>query len=129
MVQGIVAVIEKAGRFLVGKRSAHKKSAPGYWCPITGKIEDGETEEQAVIREVFEETGLRVQPVKKIAEFDTRDKSARLHWWVVQVVGAQEVVRNHEHSEIRWVTIGEMRQLEPFFEEDLEVFESIARQT
>ena len=119
-------MIEKSGRFLIGKRSLPKKSAPGFWCPITGKIEDGETEEAAVVREVFEETGLSVEPVRKFAEFDTRDKSAHLIWWIVRIVGDEDVARNHEHTELRWVTIEEMRELRPIFEEDLGVFEKLA---
>ena len=87
----------------------------------------GETEAEAVIREAQEEAGLRVEPVKKIASFLTRDKSAHLHWWIVRIVGGEEVVGNHEHSELRWVTIEEMRALQPFFEEDLAVFEQLAR--
>jgi 8-oxo-dGTP diphosphatase len=126
MIQGIVAIVEKNGKFLVGKRSLHKKSAPGYWCPITGKVEAGESQAQAVVREVFEETGLRVEPVKKIAEFETRDKSAHLHWWTVRILGNEEILLNHEHSEIKWVTVKEMRALSPIFEEDLDLFENLA---
>ncbi|MGZ3692823.1 MAG: NUDIX domain-containing protein [Bdellovibrionota bacterium] len=126
IIQGVVAVIEKSGKFLVGKRSLHKKSAPGFWCPITGKIEDGETEQAALVREVFEEAGLKVEADRKIAEFDTHDKSAHLHWWTVRILGAEQIVRNHEHSELRWVTIEEMRLLQPVFAEDLDVFEKIA---
>lgn len=126
MVQCIVAVIERAGKFLVGKRSPHKKSAPGYWCPITGKMEDDETQQEAVAREVFEETGLRVEAVRKIAAFDTRDKTAHLHWWLVRIVSGEEVVSNHEHSEMRWVSVDEMKLLEPVFEEDVAVFEELA---
>ena len=125
MHQVVVAVIEKSGKFLLGKRSLHKKSAPGYWCPITGRIEHGETQEEALAREVFEEAGLRVEPVRKIAEFPTRDQSALMHWWIVRLVGG-EVTLNHENSEFRWVSVSEMRELEPIFTEDLAVFEGLA---
>ena len=41
-VQVVAAIIERSGRFLFGKRSPHRLSAPGYWCTVTGRIEAGE---------------------------------------------------------------------------------------
>lgn len=109
----------------MGKRALHKKSAPGYWCPITGQIETGETEVAAVVREVWEEARLHVEAEHKIADFVTRDKTAHLHWWRVKLVGEAKETCNHENSELRWVTLAELRQLRPIFTEDLEVFERL----
>lgn len=47
-VQVVAAVIRDRNKFLLGKRSLSKKSAPGYWCPVSGKIEIGETEQEAI---------------------------------------------------------------------------------
>ncbi len=124
--QVIAAVIERNGKFLLGRRSPAKKSAPGYWCPLTGQKEVRETEQQAVAREVLEEVGLIVRPIKKLCEFDTRDKTARIHWWLVQIQAGEAAIRNDEHTELRWVTVDEMKLLAPFFQEDLVVFESLA---
>ena len=46
------------GRVLLLRRS-NEGDAPNTWCIPGGKIEDGETPEQAAVREVFEETGYR----------------------------------------------------------------------
>lgn len=51
-------VIIQDQRVLLGKRSLWKKKAPGYWCPVSGHIERGESEEASVIREASEEIGL-----------------------------------------------------------------------
>jgi 8-oxo-dGTP pyrophosphatase MutT (NUDIX family) len=121
--QVVAAIIERGGRFLVGKRGLHKASAPGAWCTITGCIEPGETETEAVAREVLEETGLRVQPIEKICQSDTRDGTACMHWWLTAPLDdAPAQLLDDEHSELRWVTVEEMRRLEPVFLEDVEIF-------
>ncbi|MEQ8787223.1 MAG: (deoxy)nucleoside triphosphate pyrophosphohydrolase [Pirellulaceae bacterium] len=54
-----VAVVQHAGRVLIGQRPPGAKLA-GLWEFPGGKIEPGETPEQAAIRECREETGLAV---------------------------------------------------------------------
>jgi 8-oxo-dGTP pyrophosphatase MutT (NUDIX family) len=120
----VAAIIERDGRFLIGKRSAHKRSAPGYWCPISGRIEAGESHAEAVVREVYEETGLRVEAIEKVAECDTHDQSSVIHWWRVRPLSdAAARLANDEHSELAWVTPDEMRRLEPVFLEDVAILE------
>ena len=126
-IQAVTIIIEKEGRYLLGKRSSWKASAPGYWCPVSGKIESGESEVEAVCREAFEEVGLTVEPVKKLCEMDTRDGSGRLHWWTVRIVAGEAFLKNDEHSEIGWFTVEEISFLEPTFHEDLALFRSLTQ--
>jgi 8-oxo-dGTP pyrophosphatase MutT (NUDIX family) len=121
-IQAVVVIIEKDGKFLLGKRSPQKRAAPLYWCPITGKIEPGESEESAVEREVLEEVGLVVKAKLKITEVDSRDKKIRLHWWSVDILQGDASLKNDEHTDLGWFTVEEMGQLEPIFQEDLELF-------
>jgi 8-oxo-dGTP diphosphatase len=55
------AVVHDARRRLLLIRRGHAPSA-GLWSVPGGRMEPGETEAQAVVREVAEETGLRVRP-------------------------------------------------------------------
>lgn len=57
-VLGVVAA--RDGRFLITKRVMTKSWAPGWWEVSGGAAMAGETSEEAVIREVREETGLDV---------------------------------------------------------------------
>ena len=57
-VLGVVA--HKDGRFLITKRVMTKNWAPGWWEVSGGAAQAGETSEEAVRREVLEETGLDV---------------------------------------------------------------------
>jgi 8-oxo-dGTP diphosphatase len=125
-VEVVAAIIERGGRFLLGKRSPHKRSAPGYWCTVCGGVEPGESRADAVVREVREETGLRVRALKEVAECDTHDGTALIHWWRVELLDdAPARLTNDEHSELGWFSIEEMKRLEPVFLEDIAILERV----
>jgi 8-oxo-dGTP pyrophosphatase MutT (NUDIX family) len=123
----VAAILERDGRFLLGKRGLHKQSAPGYWCPVSGRVEPGESQADAVVRE---ETGLVVRAIAKVAECETRDGSAVIHWWRAQPLDAAPAhLANDEHTALLWVSIEEMKRLSPIFEEDVAIIErSVRRQ-
>ncbi len=113
MVQGIVVVVERAGRYLVVRRSEHVV-APGAWCFVGGAIEPGETQEQAVVREFREEVGGRVRPLRRVWEYVRNDPGApslRLFWWLVELLDDDLHANPAEVAELRWCTPGEMLAL------------------
>jgi 8-oxo-dGTP pyrophosphatase MutT (NUDIX family) len=121
-VDAIVAILQREGRYLLGKRSPHRPVAPGYWCPISGRVEPGEQQADAVVREVFEEAGLRVRALRKVAQCDTHDGRVLLHWWLAELLDdAPARLMNDEHTELRWLTPDEIGALTPAFEEDIAI--------
>jgi mutator protein MutT len=64
-----IAVVEYGGEFLVGQRSAGVPLA-GYWEFPGGKVQAGETPEQAAVRECREESGLEVEILDEYAAVD-----------------------------------------------------------
>ncbi|MGC8812525.1 MAG: NUDIX hydrolase [Candidatus Aenigmatarchaeota archaeon] len=60
----VSCLLEKDGKILLVKRKKSKKAFPSFWGVPTGKVKAGETLEEALIREVKEETGLEVEPLK-----------------------------------------------------------------
>jgi 8-oxo-dGTP diphosphatase len=58
MVQVVAAIIERDGRILIGQRQA-SQSHPLQWEFPGGKVEAGETPEQALARELEEELSIR----------------------------------------------------------------------
>ncbi len=65
----VEAVIIKAGKILITQRSFKRPHAPGEWEILTGRVNQGETFEKAVKREVKEETGLDIEPIKPFNTF------------------------------------------------------------
>jgi len=59
-VPAVRAIIENGSGKILLLRRANTASGNGAWCLPGGKIDYGQTAEQAVIREVAEETGLQV---------------------------------------------------------------------
>ena len=122
--QAVVLVLRRYGRVLVIKRGPDV-ILPGYWCPPSGRIEPGETQEQAVVREVAEELGLIAKPVAKVWECPTDDGDFILHWWIAEVDRYEVRPDPAEVAEIRWVTPAEFLQLHPTFVGDRQFFLSV----
>ncbi len=99
---------------------------PGYWTPLSGRIEPGESQEAAVVREVFEEVGLRVTAQAKVWECPTDDGGFVLHWWTAHVEQAEQLnLDPTEVSDARWVTAEEFLQLSPTFLGDRNFFANV----
>ena len=122
--EAIVAVLRRDGRVLAVLRGP-TVSRPGYWQPLSGKVEPGETQEQALVREVHEEVGLTVSAGAKVWESETDDGSFRLHWWTADAADGEVVPDPVEVAEARWVTPEEFLALVPVFDGDREFFERI----
>ena len=121
MKQAVMIVLKRNDKFLLGKRSSWKPKAPGFWCPISGHIENDETEEAAVTREAREELGVEVKAIQKIAMIPTHDNSVLLHWWIAELIDGEPSLNNDENSEIRWFSKSELKSLNPVFQEDIEI--------
>lgn len=66
---------------LVIERSSTVR-APGKFCFPGGGVEPGESDRQAVVRELQEELNVAVTPVRKIWQNYTQS-GVKLHWWLL----------------------------------------------
>jgi len=98
---------------------------PGYWAPPSGKIEPGEGQEAAVIREVKEEVGVTIRPVRKIWESVSAGGTHTLHWWLADAEDPEFRPDWREVSEARWVAVSDIATLQPTFPGDRYFFEEI----
>lgn len=89
----------------------------GWACPA-GHIEDGETPEQTIVREIKEETNLAAVNYKLIiheaVDFGTCRRGFTGHdWYVYEIIDWQgEVKLSYEHKAMGWKTIKEIKQLQ-----------------
>lgn len=109
---GIVAVIRRNGKYLLIKEA--RDLMHGHWGPPHGRVnpEEDQSEEDAVIRESKEETGLNVRPIKKITTVAADVKTKTLSFWLVEIIGDQNMVFDPaEVSESGWYTAEEASKL------------------
>ena len=92
-------------------KMANRGVSKGYWNFPGGRIERGETPEECVVREVFEETGLHVKNlmVHGVLRFTMHGESRPSY--IVYVFSTRSFsgrMRGSEEGELRWFDIGRM---------------------
>lgn len=108
---------------LLLKRNAQRRTSPNKWQTPSGFINEGESAEEAVLREVKEETALDGTIKKSGSAFEVVDEWAR--WiilpFLVLVKSDKVVIDTREHSEFRWVKVNDVSRFECVkgIEEDL----------
>jgi 8-oxo-dGTP diphosphatase len=76
------------------------------WSLPKGKLDAGETFEEAALREVWEETGLRASLVRELpeVEYTVRDRPKRVRYWLMSVDSDPGFTANDEVDELRWLS-------------------------
>ena len=117
--RGVVAVIQRANRYLVIRRAA-KVIAPGRLCFPGGGMEPGESEQQTLIREMEEELGVVAEPVEKIWESVTPWK-VEIAWWSAKLAPAARLRPNPEEvAAVSWLAFEELQGREELLESNRE---------
>jgi 8-oxo-dGTP diphosphatase len=103
----VAAVIMTNGRVLACERSAPPEVA-GRWEFPGGKVEAGETEAQALVRECAEELGVRVEVGARVGpDVPLAHGRAVLRVFAVTLIDG-DVPRALEHTAMRWLTVDEL---------------------
>jgi 8-oxo-dGTP diphosphatase len=98
-----VAVIVWGGRVLVIKRKIPDGSL--VWQFPGGKIEKGESPEQAAVREAREEVGLVVEPLKSLGERHHPATGRHIHYIACTVRGVQVRIDRREVEDFGWFDV------------------------
>jgi 8-oxo-dGTP diphosphatase len=118
---GVGALVRRPGdaRYLLLRRSNEKDFAAGAWECVTGRVDQGESFTDAVLREVREELGVnaRIDFIVGTIHFYRGDPGPENELVGVQyccsVENPEAVTLGWEHSEHRWVTAEEASELLP----------------
>lgn len=107
-IEVVGAAIIRAGRVLIAKRKA-TGPLPCLWEFPGGKLEEGETPEQAVAREIQEELGVRIRVGQELARGRgaLEQKTIELRVFEAELESDDEQVQALDHSELRWVAADE----------------------
>jgi 8-oxo-dGTP diphosphatase len=110
--------ISAAGGVVVRSEDGRTRVAvihrPKYmdWSLPKGKLEKGESYEQAAVREVHEETGFECELVEELPPVSYLDRKARsklVRYWLM-TPGKGEFSPHYEVDELRWLTGREARK-------------------
>lgn len=111
MTEVVAALIWEGDKFLICQRPAHK--ARGLlWEFVGGKVEPGETKEQALIRECREELAVTLSVGKVFMEVDHDYPDLNVHLTLFNAGISEGMPQMLEHNDIRWITVEEIPQYE-----------------
>ena len=107
MTEVAAALIWDGDKFMICQRPAHK--ARGLlWEFVGGKVESGETREQALIRECREELAVTVSVGEVFMDVVHEYPDLLVHLTLFNAVIAEGITQKLEHNDIRWITVDEI---------------------
>lgn len=122
----VAAVISKGDKFLVCRRSSHK-SLPGFWEFPGGKVETGESDPEALKREIREELGVEIQVLEFICMSEIHTDIEKIEMYSYSgVLVSNEPSSSSDHDALRWVSAKELPDLR-FPELDLPVVTALTK--
>ncbi len=123
MIEVVAGVIYKENKFLIAQRNL-KKSQGGLWEFPGGKVEKGETYEEALKREIKEEFNADIEVKEYIGQniHHYPEKDIKLIFYKAKLIS--EKIKLIEHEDYRWITKEEKESFE-FAGADRIVFDMI----
>ena len=99
---------------LLIKRSKNENIEPNKWCIPGGSVEDLETFEEGLIREIKEEVGTDILKFKYFKSYFININKLRAVYFSGEII-EKNIKINHESSEFRWFNKEEILELEIAF--------------
>jgi len=107
MTEVVAALIWDGDKFLACQRPAHKTRGL-LWEFVGGKVEKGETREQALIRECNEELGIIVSVEDIFMNVIHQYPDLTVHLTLFNASISSGVLQKIEHNDLRWITVDEI---------------------
>ncbi|MBQ2847489.1 MAG: (deoxy)nucleoside triphosphate pyrophosphohydrolase [Clostridia bacterium] len=109
MTQVVAALIRQGNKFMIFQRPENKTRA-FQWEFVGGKVESGETLEEALIRECHEEIGVTVEVGDVFMEVDHEYPDITIHLTLFNAEIREGTPQRLEHNDIRCITPDEIPQ-------------------
>lgn len=123
MTEVVAALIWNEDHFLICQRPPHK--ARGLlWELVGGKIEAGESKEQALIRECREELGIQISVHDIFTEVIHEYPDISIRLTVFHATITEGLPQKLEHNDIRWITIHDINSFS-FSPADIEILNKL----
>lgn len=106
---GILGLLRRGDRLLLIQRSREVK-APLTWCFPGGHLEPGETQPEALVREMREELGVEVRPGEYLLTQTKHGGQLVLHCWSATILVGSPVPNPREVADLAWLTPEEIRR-------------------
>ena len=123
VIEVVAALIWREDKFLICQRPAHKARAL-LWEFVGGKVDEGETREQALIRECREELAITVVPKNLFMEVKHEYSDIIVHLSVFNSTILKGEPKLLEHKAIKWITAKEIDNYD-FCSADKQILEKI----
>ena len=107
MTEVVAALIRDTDRFLICQRPAHKARGM-LWEFVGGKVEPGESREEALIRECREELAITIRVGNIFMEVTHTYPDLTIHLTVFNAEITAGGPRKLEHNDLRWITADEL---------------------
>ena len=111
MTEVVAALIWDKDRFMICQRPADKPR-PLHWEFVGGKVELGESMEQALIRECQEELGITIEVGEVFGDSNHDYGDINVHLTLLSAKIISGEIQMLEHKDIRWITPKEISQYE-----------------
>jgi 8-oxo-dGTP diphosphatase len=127
-----VSEVEAAGGLVIdddGRVAVVHRPRYDDWSLPKGKLDPGEDFEQAALREVEEETGIRAELGREVGSTRYEDRKGRqkvVRYWVMRPLEVGQFEPNDETDELRWIDPGDAAELLSY-DRDRELVEEATR--
>jgi len=125
MIEVVAALIWDKGKFLICQRPAHKTRALLWEFP-GGKVELGESNESALIRECREELAVNLAVGVPFMDVVYEYDDITVHLSLFNAVIEEGTLRLLEHNDIKWITAAEIPQYQ-FCPADEKILEKLEK--
>ena len=127
MTEVVAALIWQGDKFMICQRPAHK--ARGLlWEFVGGKVEPGETKEQALIRECSEELAITLSVGDMFMDVTHEYSDLTVHLTLFNATIADGEPQKLEHNDIKWIMPSEIPNYD-FCPADEEILERLLKQS